>query len=264
MAQQRHLSVAFVEQVVRFGHNAFGVSTPFSTAGKRHHAKTAHVVATAHDGDESGYAFVVKTDRFNLCISLLSTQQRVDRFLPPFDFSHKSGKVSVGIRANHQINQLLFLQKLLLEPFGHATQNAHLELRFALLLSLQALQAMADPLFGIVANRTRIEQNQVGFRLILRGGVTRIGQDAGHDFAVTEVHLTAITLKVELLGATRTGFQGFALAGFINGMVARSHGLIFSGRTKLGPNLTTCQFTHLFCIRPYGRSTRPHKSRTTL
>ena len=58
-------------------------------------------------------------------------------------------------------------------------------------------QSVADALFGIVANGARVQQHQVGVVGVTGGLVPGLRQDARHDFAVAEIHLTAVALKVQ-------------------------------------------------------------------
>ena len=112
LAEQGHLAVALGKQVAGLGHNALRVAAPLPAPGERHDAEAAHVVTTPHDGDEGRHALVVEADGLDLGIGLLAAEQGIDRFLTTFHLIHEARQVSVGIRPDHQVDQLLLLEQL--------------------------------------------------------------------------------------------------------------------------------------------------------
>ena len=258
LAEQGHLAVALGKQVAGLGHDALRVAAPLPAPGERHHAEAAHVVAAPHDGDEGRHPLVVEADRLDLGVGLLPAEQGVDRLLPALDLVDEARQIAIGVRADHQVHQLLLFEQLVPQALGHAAEDAHLELGVVALAAFEVLQPVADPLLGIVPDRAGVEQNQIGLAFVLRRSVAGLGEDARDDFTVAEVHLATVALEVQLAFAHGAGLQGLALAGFVDGVVAWSHG-VRTGEGKFTPNLTTCQSPKLFCRRTYGRSDCTHK-----
>ena len=230
LAEQGHLSVALGKQVAGLGHDALRIAAPLPAPGERDDAEAAHVVAAPHDGDEGRHAFVVEADRLNLGVGLFPAEQRVDRLLPALDLIDEARQVAVGVRTDDQVDQLLLLEQLVPQALGHAAEDAHLELGVVALAAFEVLQTMTNPLLGVVPDGAGIEQDQIGLALILGGGVAGFGEDARNDLAIAEVHLATVALEVQLALAHGAGLQGLALAGFVDGMVAWSHGVRTGGR----------------------------------
>ena len=197
LTQQGDLAVTRLEEFLGFPNDAFRVTAALSAAGEGHHTERTHVVTTPHDADERRHAAFVQSDRADLCVGLLAGEQDVDGFLASFHLIHQIGEVAVGIRAHHQIHELLLLQQLVPQALGHASQDAHHQTGVLRLVAFEVDQSVADALFGVVSDGAGVEQHQVGVVGVTGGLIPCIGQDAGHDFAVAEIHLTAVALQVQ-------------------------------------------------------------------
>ena len=85
----------------------------------------------------------------------------------------------------------------------HATQHADLQLRLALLESLDSAQRAIDLVLGMLAHRTGIVEDGIGLVEVV-GQLVSLGPQFGHDqLAVEQVHLAADRLDVELLPRRR-------------------------------------------------------------
>ncbi|MCY1378356.1 hypothetical protein D9M69_659830 [compost metagenome] len=74
MSQQGHIAVTAGKQISAFLHDTFCITAALTTAGKRYHAKGAHIIAATHDADKSSHAIAVETYGSNIGIGLFAAQ----------------------------------------------------------------------------------------------------------------------------------------------------------------------------------------------
>src|SRR5690606_11394888 len=80
------------------------------------------------------------------------------------------------------------------------------------LQGVERLKPVSHFLFGVVANRTGIEENEVGIHFRRSSRITRVPHDRGHNLTVRKVHLTAVTFYKQTFFA-----NGRFVCGYLNG-----------------------------------------------
>ena len=226
MAQQRHFPVALVKQLLGLLHNRLRISAALTTAGERDDAERAHVVAASHDADERCDAAFVEANGTDLRVRLFTRQQDVDGFLAALHLVHQVGQIPVGVGPHNEVHQLLLLEQLVSQAFGHAPQNAHHKAGVLPLVGLEVDQAVAHPLLRIVPDGAGVQQHQICVVRFPGRLEARVGQDARHDFTVAEIHLTAVALEVQFSPrcARPLDHSRFSLSRFLQGLMSFSHG----------------------------------------
>ena len=207
LAQQCHLAVAVPEQCPDLRENGFGIAAAFAAAGIGHHAVGAEVVAAAHDGDEGAHAVAVEPHGSDLGIGLLGREQDIDALAARFGFAHKPGQVAVGVRPGHDIDAVRSFDQLLLQALGHTADDAHDQSGVGPAVAFHLGQTAPDALFGIVADRTGVDQDNV--RLVDPVGiyVPLALHHGDHDLGVADIHLAAVGFDKKFASGARQGAQ---------------------------------------------------------
>ncbi len=118
--------------------------------------------------------------------------------MPALDLIDEVGNVAVRVRTDHQIHEFLLLEQGLFQPFRHASEYTHHQFWAMLLRFLELPQAGAHAMFGVLADGTGIQEDQIRLFFIPRGRESRFVEDACHNLRIAEVHLATIALQIEL------------------------------------------------------------------
>ncbi len=114
------------------------------------------------------------------------------------------GELVVGLRTNHQIHSRRAVHDLLTFGLGDAAGDGdgHTALATCFLFLTHFTQATdfrIDLLGGLFTDMAGIQKNQIGALGLVGDFIAQRTQDIDHALAVIDVHLTAVSLNVELL-----------------------------------------------------------------
>ncbi len=104
----------------------------------------------------------------------------------------------VRIRAGDEIHLVVPVQEILLQVLRHAAQDT--DGQFAVTtrpLVLELLQSPVDLQVGPLADRARVDQDDVGVVETIAQGVAALNEDRLHQFRVVLVHLAAVRFDVD-------------------------------------------------------------------
>ncbi len=174
------------------------VAGTLGATGIRHDAVGAHVVAAAHDGNESGDAVLVRTHGRDVGISLVAGKENVDLGTVGRDGLQQPRQRPIGVRAHDEVH-LLCIQQLVFQAFRHASNDAHHGSGTLLPLQVELLDPAPDPLFGIVPHRAGIGHDEVRFLHVLRPLISLLRQDGKDDLGVIDIHLTPVCFDIGFL-----------------------------------------------------------------
>ena len=124
LPQESHLTVAFGAEVGKFGQNGAEFAGAFATAGVRHYAVAAEIVAAAHDRDESSDEISGQAHGEDIAVGLRGAQRDVDGFLSRFGGSEERGEVEIAVRAGHKVDSVVF-DEVFAHAFGHASDDSY-------------------------------------------------------------------------------------------------------------------------------------------
>ena len=88
----------------RHAHNGVRVARTFRPTGIRHHAVGANVVAAAHNGNEGTHAVLVRPDRGDIRIGLVTGKEDVDLRLVRRNRLQQPRQRPIGVRAHDQVH----------------------------------------------------------------------------------------------------------------------------------------------------------------
>ena len=106
-------------------------------------------------------------------------------------------QASVGVRSGHDID-LMPVQKLVLQSFGHAADDADDHVLPFLFLEPELVYASPYPLFCIVPDGAGVCKNDVGLVYVLGQDIAFLLEDGENDLAVIDIHLTSVGLDIYL------------------------------------------------------------------
>ena len=205
LAQQGHLLEAAFAQVGQLVEDALRLATAFTAACIGHDAVGAEVVAPSHDADKAAHLAAAHTRRDDVAIGLGRGQLGVDGLLAPLGKSDECGQFQIGIRTSHHINVML-TDEHFLQALGHTADNADDQAALPLVaVGVQLVKARENLLFSIVAHRARVDENSIGLIDRLARLITCHLHYRGHHFAVGHIHLAAVGLQHQPLGAVALG-----------------------------------------------------------
>ena len=197
LAQEGHLLIAPPEDVAGLPDDGMGVPGALRAAGIRDDAVGADVVAAAHDGDEGGDAVGVHADRGDVAVGLLAGQQHVDLRVALGGRGEQARQAPVRVRTSHDVH-FARLQQGVLEPLGHAAEDAHDHVGAGLAVDVELADAAQDALLGVVADRAGVGQDHVGLVDLFGADISFAAQDGEDHFRVRYIHLAAVCLYVNL------------------------------------------------------------------
>jgi hypothetical protein len=120
---------------------------------------------------ESRGRVLVEPHRHHVGVGLVERKQNVHRLLVVLSQRQESRQVAVAVGPRHHVHSRVLLQDLVLQAFGHAPQNPHLEPgavpRPVLVDAPQVIQPIPYFLLGAVPNRTRHYQHHVGLQQLV-------------------------------------------------------------------------------------------------
>jgi hypothetical protein len=106
------------------------------------------------------------------------------------------GQAPVGVGTDHEVERRA-PEQTIAEVLRHAAGEADLHVRAAPLVARQITETAEDPLLGVLADRTGVEQNHVRRVGILCGGIAGARQVATDQLRVRQVHLAAVGFDID-------------------------------------------------------------------
>ena len=125
--------------------------------------------------------------------------QDIDRLLTSFRLADQSRQGAERIRAYHHIDQLLFFQEFVFQPFGHATQDTNKHTRPVSLHLPEQVETVPDGLFRLFPDAAGIEEYEVRLFIVSGRAKAIIIKNGCYDLAVREVHRATVTFDIEFL-----------------------------------------------------------------
>ena len=216
LTEQGHLNSAVIDQRLNLGEDVAGAAVLLLTAQGRHDAEGAGVVTANRDGHPAGVHVIALSgqgggENFEgfeqFCLRLVvvagALQQR------------RQGANVVS--TEHDVNPGCLLNDGVLVLLRQTAAHSNLHALVSALDRRQLTEVAVQAVGSVFANRTGIENHQVGLGAFLSANVAVSLQQAGHSFGVVHVHLAAESAHFVGAGA---GFGG--LGGIAEG---RSHAL---------------------------------------
>ena len=194
LPQQRHLAVAVLEKAPHLGDDGLRIAAPLAAPGIGHHAVGTEVVASAHDRHEGAHAVAVETHGSDLGIGLLGREQHVDALAAGLGLADQARQIAVGVGPGHDIDAVGPFDQLFAQTLGHAADDAHHQPRTFAPVALHLGQPAPDALLGVVADRTGVDEYDIGLVDPVRIDVTLALHDGDDRLGVADVHLTAVGL----------------------------------------------------------------------
>jgi hypothetical protein len=106
-------------------------------------------------------------------------------------------ELAVLVRTHDQLHQRVASQESGAQPLRHTPQDADHQPGLLPLVGLEMVEPLQNPLLGMLAHGTGVEQNDVRLLWTGRHTVAVGAQDAQHDLRVVEIHLAAVGLHVD-------------------------------------------------------------------
>ena len=194
LSEQGHLFIATCLQVEYFVADAFYIARALPSAGVRHNAVGAEVVAATHDANEAGY-LLADTCREDVSVSLGSAELYVDGLMSLFALGDEIRQVKICIRPGYKVHMVV-TQEFLAHALGHTTNHAN-HSALVVFASGEFLQAVLYTLLGVIADGAGVQNNDVCMtELISQFGISGL-ENSCHHLAVRHVHLASVGLYVE-------------------------------------------------------------------
>ena len=197
LPQQGNLLVALLRAVAGLADYGMIVTAALGAAGVGHDAVGADVVASAHDGDESGNSVAVETNGNDFGVGFFARQLDVDLRRVGTGVLQQHGKGAVGVGAGHDIH-LAALQQLFLHALRHASQNAHQYSGALAALDVELFYAAVDALLGVVAYGACVRHDHIRLLNILRPLVAALAQQSENHLRIRHIHLAAVRFDIKL------------------------------------------------------------------
>ena len=178
-------------QVAHLAQNALHVAAAFASAGVRHDAVVAEVVASAHDAHKSAHVRSAYSLRHYVAVSLCGRQLDVHRLVSRLGLSYEVGQGEIGVGAGHEVGMMV-LEQVFLHSLGHASQHSDNHSSALARHGVQGVEAVEHFLFGIVAHAARVQKHGVGFVNAFAQFISGHLHHRGHNLAVGHVHLAAV------------------------------------------------------------------------
>ena len=134
-------------------------------------------------------------------------EQDIDALAARFGFAHKPGQVAVGVRPGHDIDAVRSFDQLLLQALGHTADDTHDQSGVGPAVAFHLGQTAPDALFGIVADRAGVDQDDIGLTDILGVDVSLPLHQGDHDLRVADIHLAAVGFDKKFASGARQGAQ---------------------------------------------------------
>lgn len=211
LSQQRHLPVTVLEQAAGFVQNSLRIAAALHAPRIRHHAVRTIVVAPAHDGDITAHAVAIEPHGSDFGVGFLAGKQDIDAPAPFARFAHQAGQVAVRIRTGDDIHGVLPFEQPFPQTFGHTTDNTDEHSRPAAAQMSHLPQTPPNALFGIISDRTGIDQNDIRLLDLVGIDIALLLHDRNDDFRIADVHLTAVCFDKKFTARTLQRTQSIYL-----------------------------------------------------
>ena len=157
------------------------------------------VVAAACDAHKSGDAAAADTRGDDTCVGDGGRELHIHGFLALLGGGHELRERLVGVRAGHYVG-VMMLQEIRLHPLGHAAQ--HTDERSSAVGAAQSgqrVETIVHLLLGTSAHGACVEKYGVGLLERRSRIVARLLHHGGYHFAVSHIHLAAVSFDKKLL-----------------------------------------------------------------
>ena len=218
LPQKRDLAHARIDKRAGLVQNPRHGARDFRPARVGHHAKRAELVASLLHAQKRRHAPCTNLRRV---ARGQAVELRFDRILR-IDHrsrraaSHHVGQAMIGLRADHPIDHGRAADDLRALGLRHATRNADAHgtpfARALLLHHAQATEFGIHLLGRLFADMAGVQDDEIGVLDAVGARVAGRAKAFGHAVPVIDVHLAAIGLDVNALGAGREGRSGRCLA----------------------------------------------------
>ena len=126
---------------------------------------------------------------------LLEVERRRDGALAASRAVDERGQRPIAVGPDDEAHVLRFLEQLRPEALRHAPGHAHD--RVGLHVPLELTEAADHPLLRVIANRARVEQDDVRTVGGIDGLIAAVREPAEHQLGIAHVHLAAVGLDVD-------------------------------------------------------------------
>ena len=206
LAEQCDLAHAARHQIACLGQDAGGGAADLGAAGIRHHAERAEFIAAFLHGQEGGGMAARRGALRQVVELVLGREIGVDG--RPLAARHR-GQAVIGLRTDDQVDKRHAPDDLVTFGLRDAARDPDLEIRPLGLERLEPAQVGIQLLGRLLADVAGVQQHHVRCGLILGQFVTFRRHRFGHALAVIDVHLAAIGLDEQPLGALVGHGAGF-------------------------------------------------------
>ncbi len=199
------------------GQNSLGRHTALASSHVRDHAKRAETVASAHRGDERAHPTLVRGR--DIGVGLTAVQAHVDRRVEA-GAAEQFRQAAVAVGPGDEVQPRRFLDQRGTVVLRHASQQSQPQLGTGMLEPCQVVQAPQHALLGMLANRTGVEQDDVGVLGTGGGGVAGAAQHPADQLGVGDIHLATVgfdkdarrrsLVLCEFVHHGNSRYQGFA------------------------------------------------------
>ena len=170
-----------------------GRNRALAAAHVRHHAERAELVASAHRGHVGAHAAAVVGR--DIGVSLGAIEPHIDGGVEAGAANHLGqAAVTVGPRDHVEERGLLHDRDAIV--LRHASEQPDLHLRPRILEPRKLPQPMQHLLFGMLANRAGVEQDDVRIFDAVRSDVTRAAQNGADRLRIGDIHLASVGLEI--------------------------------------------------------------------
>ena len=155
----------------------------------------AEIVAPPHNGYEAANMIASKSLWHYVTICLGQRQLYVYGVVAVLTLGYHVGEVQVRVWSAYQVGMMVG-NEVVLYPLGHTSEYADNGWRRLLAChGMQNVEAVVDPVLGILAYGACVEEDGVGLVLVLADVVTGHLHYGGNDLRVGYVHLTSVCLN---------------------------------------------------------------------
>jgi hypothetical protein len=192
LPEQHHLAHAIGHDALDFSYDIGEPAAALGAARGRHDAVRAPIVTPALHGNPRLH--LVESARLEVLVVLLEIERRGNRSFAAAGAVDQGRQGAIPVRADHHAHVLRLGQQLRAEPLRHAA--SHPDHRARLHVAAQLAEPTDDALLRVVANRARVDEDDVG----AVGAIDRIvsvrGQVSEHQLGIAHVHLAPVRLDV--------------------------------------------------------------------
>src|SRR5512140_100293 len=159
----------------------------------RHDAVGAPIVASALHGNPRGHA--IEAAGAKVLVMLLEIEVDLRHALAMTRALDQRRQRAIAVRSDHEVHVLRPLEQPGAEALRHASR--HPEHRARLHVPLELTDATQHPLLGVIANRARVDENDVCALGPAHLTIAVLREAAEHELGVARVHLAAVRFDVD-------------------------------------------------------------------